>query len=144
MLNLQSNPEEPPVPTYRHRFNYFACFIDAVGFPFGSCFFSPVTILPAFIKKMSANSVWIGLTNAIHSSFFFFPQLLAASWIERMPIKRGYVLTLALIERFAILVLVPQIFIAFAPSEFAATACWFQFFTWVHNARARSQRAERP
>ena len=108
-MNLQSNPEEPPVPTYRHRFNYFACFIDAVGFPFGSCFFSPVTILPAFIKKMSANSVWIGLTNAIHSSFFFLPQLLAASWIERMPIKRGYVLTLALIERFAILVLVPQI-----------------------------------
>ena len=108
-MKIQSNPEEPPVPTYRHRFNYFACFIDSVGFPFGSCFFSPVTILPAFIKKLSANSFWIGLINAIHSSFFFLPQLLAASWIERMPVKRGYVLSLALIERFAILALIPQI-----------------------------------
>ena len=108
-MKLQSYPEKTPVSTYRHRFNYLACFIDAVGFPFGNCFFSPVTILPAFIRKLSTNSFWIGLTNAIHSSFFFLPQLLAASWIERMPIKRGYVLTLALIERFAILALIPQI-----------------------------------
>ena len=108
-MNPQSNPDEKTVPTQRHQFNYFACFIDSVGFPFGICFFSPVTILPTFIRELSDNKFWIGLTNAISGSAFFFPQLLAASWIERMPIKRGYVISLALIERFAILALVPQI-----------------------------------
>jgi len=94
-------------PTRRNRFNYFACFFDAVGFPLGISLFSPVTILPLFVRKLTDETIWIGLIAAISGSGFFLPQLIAASWIQRMPIKRGYVLRLALIERFAILVLVP-------------------------------------
>ena len=97
----------PPESERRHRLNYFACFTDVVGFSLGILFFSPDTILPAFISNLSPDKIWIGVITAINISGFFLPQLLAACWIEQLPIKRHYVLTLALIERVAIFAIIP-------------------------------------
>ena len=120
------------VPARRHRFNYFACFFDAVGFPLGISFFSHITILPLFIRALTDKTIWIGLIGAISNSGFFLPQLIAASWIERMPIKRRYVLRLAFIERLAIFAVVPLTIVLGASAPQTLLIVFFIAFI-VHN-----------
>ena len=100
----------PPVRKRRHRFNYIACFCDVIGFSLGILFFNPDTLLPAFVSRLSPNKIWVGIVTAINISGFFLPQLLAASWVQRLTYKRLYVLTLALVERAAIFAIVPLLF----------------------------------
>ena len=122
-----------PVPSIRrHRFNYFACFLDAVGFPLGISLFSSVTILPLFVRELTDKTIWIGLISAISGSGFFLPQLLAASWIQQMPIKRHYVLWLALVERLAVLALVPLCFLLGKTAPKALLISFFIGFA-IHN-----------
>ena len=96
-----------PNPQRRHRFNYFACLTDVIGFSLGILFFNPDTLLPAFVSRLSPDKIWVGIVTAINISGFFLPQLLAASWVQRLTYKRIYVLTLALVERAAIFSIVP-------------------------------------
>ena len=95
----------------RGRFNYRACFFNFFGFLVGYSFFSPLTVIPLFVKHLSENTFWVGLVSAISSIGFFLPQLIAASWIQGMPFKRQYFCFVGIIERIPILLMALSVFI---------------------------------
>lgn len=89
-----------------NRFNFAACLIDAVGWPLGIAFFSQTTILPIFLQHLGAGNTAIGCLPALYNLLFFLPGVLTVRLVSRLPRARGYLLWVALVERFALLPLV--------------------------------------
>ena len=89
------------------RFNFAACLSDAVGWPLGAALFSQTTILPLFLRHLGAGNTTIGCLPAIYNLLVFLPGLLVVGHISRLPRTRGFLLGIALVERFALLSLVP-------------------------------------
>jgi MFS family permease len=88
-------------------FNFAACWIDATGFPLGAAFFSTTTILPVFLRHLGASNAVIGCLSALMSLMLLLPGLLTVGHIQRLARVRGYLIGLALVERAALLPLVP-------------------------------------
>ena len=89
------------------RFNFAACLSDAVGWPLGAALFSQTTILPVFLRHLGAGNTTIGCLPALYNLLVFLPGLLVVGHISRLPRVRGFLLTVAVMERFALLALVP-------------------------------------
>lgn len=89
------------------RFNFAACLTDAVGWPLGAALFSQTTILPVFLRHLGAGNTAVGCLPALYNLLVFLPGLLVAGHIGRLPRVRGFLLAVALVERFALLALVP-------------------------------------
>ena len=89
------------------QFNFAACLSDAVGWPLGAALFSQTTILPLFLRHLGAGNTTIGCLPAIYNLLVFLPGLLVVGTISRLPRARGFLLGIALVERFALLSLVP-------------------------------------
>ena len=89
------------------RFNFAACLTDAVGWPLGAALFSQTTILPLFLNHLGASNTAIGCLPALYNLLVFLPGLLVAGYISRLTRARGYLFGIALVERFALLALVP-------------------------------------
>jgi MFS family permease len=82
-----------------------AALTDVVGFTWGSSFFAPQTVLQEFVTHLTSSNVLIGLTSSVVSSGASLPQVLVASTVERLPVKKWYVLVMASVERLLFLVL---------------------------------------
>ena len=89
------------------RFNFAACLTDAVGWPLGAALFSQTTILPLFLRHLGASNTAIGCLPALYNLLVFLPGLLVVGHISRLTRARGYLFWIALVERFALLALVP-------------------------------------
>jgi len=89
------------------RFNFAACLTDAVGWPLGAALFSQTTILPVFLRHLGASNTAIGCLPALYNLLVFLPGLLVVGHISRLTRARGYLFWIALLERFALLLLVP-------------------------------------
>jgi len=89
------------------RFNFAACLTDAVGWPLGAALFSQATILPLFLKHLGASNTAIGCLPALYNLLVFLPGLLVVGTIGRLSRARGYLFWIAILERFALLFLVP-------------------------------------
>ena len=89
------------------RFNFAACLTDAVGWPLGAALFSQTTILPLFLRHLGASNTAIGCLPALYNLLVFLPGLLVVGTISRLTRARGYLFWIALVERFALLLLVP-------------------------------------
>jgi len=89
------------------RWNFVACLIDAVGWPLGAALISNTTILPLFLRHLGASNTAVGALPALYNLLVFLPGLLVVSHISRLRRARGYLFLIALIERFALLGLVP-------------------------------------
>ncbi len=89
------------------RFNFGACLTDAVGWPLGAALFSQTTILPVFLRHLGAGNTTIGCLPAMYNLLVFLPGLLLVGFLSRLPRVRGFLLLVALAERFALLSLVP-------------------------------------
>ena len=89
------------------RFNFGACLSDAVGWPLGAALFSQTTILPVFLRHLGAGNTTIGCLPAMYNLLVFLPGLLLVGFISRLPRVRGFLLWVALVERFALLTLAP-------------------------------------
>jgi len=89
------------------RFNFAACLTDAVGWPLGAALFSQTTILPLFLHHLKASNTEIGCLPALYNLLVFLPGLLVVGYISRLTRARGYLFWIALLERFALLLLVP-------------------------------------
>ncbi len=89
------------------RFNFAACLTDAVGWPLGAALFSQTTILPLFLRHLGASNTAIGCLPALYNLLVFLPGLLVVGTISRLTRARGYLFWIALLERFALLLLVP-------------------------------------
>lgn len=95
------------MPRADKKFNFAACVVDAVGWPLGAALFSNTTILPLFLTHLGASNTAIGCLPALYNLLVFLPGLLVVGHISRLTRARGYLFVIALIERFALLLLVP-------------------------------------
>lgn len=68
--------------------NYITTFLGVTFYLFATTFRSEHTILPLFISKLNNNPMIIGLLSAIISTGSLIPQLFAANWIQRTPVKK--------------------------------------------------------
>lgn len=89
------------------RWNFIACLTDAVGWPLGAALISNTTILPLFLGHLGASNTAVGALPALYNLLVFLPGLLVVGHISRLRRARNYLFTIALIERFALLALVP-------------------------------------
>ncbi|MDA1190133.1 MAG: MFS transporter [Candidatus Poribacteria bacterium] len=103
-------PLQPPtgtteLPKKSTRKNFLLAWIDIVGFTSGNYFFAPQAILQEFATHLTSKSWVIGLTTSAPTSLIAVTQLLVAKRVERLPIKKWWVIVVAAFERLAILVL---------------------------------------
>jgi len=89
------------------RFNFWACFIDAVGWSLGFSFFSPDTILPAFVRHLTPSRQAVAFIQVALNAGLYLPPLLVSHLIERFRFVRSYVLGVALLERLPLLLMGP-------------------------------------
>ncbi len=106
---LNSSPTaSPDAPTRADkRFNFACCLTDSVGWPLGAALFSQATILPAFLQHLGASNALIGALPALYNLLVFLPGLFVAGYVSRLRRARGYLFWIALVERLALLSLVP-------------------------------------
>lgn len=76
-----------------------------MGFWAGSSFFDPRSILQEFMTHLTKSNVVIGLMTSVASSSISLTQVLVANYVERLPIKKWYVVGVASMERLLLLVL---------------------------------------
>jgi MFS family permease len=68
-------------------------------------FISYSTVLPAFVSSLTASSVLVGLVSATRSTGWFLPQLFAANYLEREPLKKPILLRTSFASRFSMLLM---------------------------------------
>lgn len=65
---------------------------NGILFNLGKSFFSPTTVLPAFLSKLTSSSSLIGIVATFEAIGWYLPQLPAAAWVQhkskKMPIYR--------------------------------------------------------
>lgn len=65
---------------------------NGILYNLGKSFFSPTTVLPAFLSKLTTSSSLIGVIATFESIGWYLPQLPAAAWVQhkqrKMPIYR--------------------------------------------------------
>lgn len=91
------------------RFNFWACFGESVGWMVSLNFLSLDTILPSFIRQLTPSRWVVALLPALANLGMYLPPLLVANALERRPTVRGYVFTVALLERVPLLLLGPLV-----------------------------------
>jgi MFS family permease len=96
--------------------NFAACLLDAVGFPIGILFFSPNTILPVLMRRLGASAVTIGAIPALINALWFLLGLLVVRRVNRLRQAHGFLFWIAVLERVALLPLVP-LTIAWGPTH---------------------------
>jgi len=84
-------------PHYRR--NAFCLAGDYVLFGVGMAFFSLSTVLPSFVRQLTDSAVMVGLANAFMNGGWLLPQLLAARWVRRCPMKKRFAVVSGLIGR---------------------------------------------
>jgi len=87
------------------RYNIVSCLIDNGSWAFGMAFFSTTSIIPAFLSKLGAGSVIVGLVPAIMILGVCLPGTFVAGHIERMPIARKWLFPMATLERIPLLLI---------------------------------------
>ncbi len=88
------------------RFNFAACLVDSVGWPLGMAFFSTATLLPLLMRRLGAGNLEVGALPAMYNLLVTLPGFLVAGYVGRLPRARGFLMAVALAERFALLPLV--------------------------------------
>jgi MFS family permease len=84
-------------PHYRR--NFTALVIDFAGFGLGFAFYSPSTILPAFVSELTASAPLIGLVSTLLTGAWLLPQLVAANYLAGRERQKPYLIASAVIGR---------------------------------------------
>lgn len=83
----------------RSRRSFLALTLDFAFYGFGMSFVSMVTILPAFVSRLSESSVLVGLITSIAVLGFSGPQILVTNRIEKLRTRKPFIMTYTLGER---------------------------------------------
>jgi MFS family permease len=102
--DVDEDVEGPPAQPFSRR-NFGAALADVIGFWAGSSFFDPRSILQEFMTHLTKSNLVIGLMTSVVSSSISLTQVLVANYVERLPIKKWYVVGVASVERLLLLVL---------------------------------------
>ncbi|MBN1316259.1 MAG: MFS transporter [Anaerolineales bacterium] len=85
MTNSSTNESEIE-KNFKH--NFTVNILDGVFFGLGDSFVSARTILPVFLANLTNSSLIIGILSTIVSTGWLLPQLFAANWTQRLPVKK--------------------------------------------------------
>ena len=86
---MSRNPETLPP---HHHWNFCAFLIDYVCFGLALTFFSPSSVLPAFVGQLTGSTLVIGLVGTVFNGAWLLPQLAAARLINDKIRKKPYML----------------------------------------------------
>jgi len=84
-------------PYYRR--NFVAVLADYTFFALAMAFVSPSTILPSFVRQLTASPLLIGLNGTLQTAAWLLPQLIAARYLRGKAYKKPYLLIPAAIGR---------------------------------------------
>jgi MFS family permease len=138
--------------------NWWAVFVDYVGFGVGLTFAHKDTVLPAFVATLTDSKVLIGLAGTVWLGAWLLPQLFAANYLTNKPRKYGYMVWISAIGRpvfwvFAIILaagwlkdspalLLVLFFLGlawFSGTDAVVAICWFDIFGKAMSPRERGQ-----
>jgi MFS family permease len=138
--------------------NWWAVFVDYVGFGAGLTFAHTGTVLPAFAATLTNSKVLIGLVGTVWLGAWLLPQLFAANYLSNKPHKYGYMVRISAIGRpvfwlFALLLtfgwlkespgLLLVLFLAslawFSGTDAIVAICWFDIYGRALDPKERGQ-----
>jgi MFS family permease len=129
----------PPVPSTavqseiqrNYRWNFIVNTLDGASFWFGMSFISNTVILPLFVSHFTSNAILIGLVAFIAAGGYLLPQLFAANWVERAPLKKFFPVTIGFFsERLPILLMAPAAYFLATSRPGLALAVFFGLYSW--------------
>ena len=89
-----------------YRRNFIVNVLDIAIFMGGYSFISTTSMLPVFVSRFTSSPFIIGLVAAIPAVGGLLPQILTARWVERLPLKKPFVVYTSLLsERLGIILL---------------------------------------
>lgn len=93
---LRSEAEIAAEVERNYNWNFAVNVLDGAFFFFGASFVSSTTILPLFVRQLTADPLPIGLVAVLAQGGWFLPQLFTANWVERLARKKPVVVNLGL------------------------------------------------
>jgi len=94
-----------PAKQYSRR-SFLALVADFGVYGFGMSFVSSVTILPAFVARLSGSNLLMGLLTTVAVLGFNVPQIFVTHYVEKMRTKKKFIMLYTLGER------IPWLFLA--------------------------------
>jgi MFS family permease len=92
-------PEQP------YRWNYLVMGLDMGIFVAALSFASIYGVLPLFVHHLNPSNVALGLIPAVRSAGFLIPPVFMAVYVERLRLKKPFVISMTVVERVPYLVL---------------------------------------
>ena len=90
-------------PHYRR--NFIALVVDFAGFGLGLAFYSPSTVLPAFVSELTSSAPLIGLISTLIMGSWLLPQLIAANYLSGQKRQKPYLILSAALGRSTLFLL---------------------------------------
>jgi len=113
----------------RHfRRNFIVNAGDFAFYILGLNFVSQLTILPAFVRKLTSSNFIIGLIPAINVMGWRLPQIVSARYVERLERKMPFILVVAIGERIAWLFISLAVFFLAGSTPVWALLGFFIFY----------------
>lgn len=137
----QSDPVEDnqhlKIPDIEHenKLNYKRNFVvnalDSGFHGLSMSFVSSTTILPLYVSYLTKNSLLVGLVAAIAGSFYLFPQLFVANFIEGLSRKKPIVVQVGFfLERLPFLCIAVTCFLFARSQPIWALISFFLIYIW--------------
>jgi len=101
-------------PEDTDRRNFVALFLEGSLFFGAMAFVLPATVIPTVVKELGASRMVISLAPALNTIGWLLPQLLSAGLVERLSVRKPYILRMAGLQRFTYL-LIALLFWILAP-----------------------------
>lgn len=113
------------------RWNFAVNTIEGAFYWLGMSFAASSTIIPLYVSHLTNSRLLIGLVAAIAGSGWSLPQLLTASYVERLPLKKRMVIDVGFFsERLPFLVMAASAFLLAARSASLALLMLFVTMAW--------------
>jgi MFS family permease len=109
--------------------NFIANSMDNGFFMIAGSVISSATILPAFVRNLTPSNLIIGLISTIGIAAWSFPQLIAAHYTMRFPVKKDLIVVATALERCPWLLL--GLFLLLLPSPGPETTLIVFFLVYV-------------
>ena len=127
---MKNNLEEFDEQVRRHfRWNFAVNTGDFAFYTISLSFASRLTILPAFVSKFTSSNLIIGIIPAISVLGWFLPQIVSARYVEKLSLKKRFVLTVGTGERLPWLFIVLAILLLAGASPVWTLLTFFIFYS---------------
>ncbi len=100
---MKEQPVTRPV-SYARDGNYYGFPIDGAFFFTATAFVAPATVIPTFAGELGASALIIGLAPTLYSIGWMLPQLFSARYVQQLPRKKPYILTMMGCQRLCYLI----------------------------------------